>query len=144
VVDDVMDSFPLAGELRGGDEEGHDADRHVDVENQRHHRSSTKNPPSGGPSTVATPNTAPNRPRWPPHWRGETTSPTTAVAPRMSPPPPRPWTVRKTISWSSSWLKHESAEPYEEDHYGGLERRFASVSVDEISHNGVETAEAKR
>ena len=62
VVDLVM--LLAAGRLEHhrDDGEGDRADRQVDVKTQRQLRLSTKNPPSSGPATLATPNTAPNAP----------------------------------------------------------------------------------
>ena len=70
-----------------------------------------KKPPSSGPITLASPNTAPKMPWYLPRSRGDTTSPIAAIVPTMSPPPPSPWSARKTISWVRLWAAPHSAEP---------------------------------
>ena len=72
---------------------------------------STKKPPSSGPITVETPNTAPKNPWYWPRSRGGMMSPTTAIAVTMSPPPPMPWIARNAISWAIPWLSPQSTEP---------------------------------
>ena len=59
---------------------------------------SVKKPPMGGPSTVATPKTEPNRPAILPRSRGGKRSAMMAKAEVNSAPPPRPWMARQTIS----------------------------------------------
>ena len=61
---------------------------------------SVNRPPSRGPATDETPKTAPNRPWYLPRSRGGITSPITASASAIRPPPPRPWTARPAIMMS--------------------------------------------
>ena len=70
-----------------------------------------RKPPSSGPAIAETPNTAPNRPVYLPRSRGDTTSPIAAWALTISPPPPRPWIARKTISSVMPCACPHSAEP---------------------------------
>ena len=58
---------------------------------------SVNRPPSSGPATEETPNTAPNSPWYLPRSRGGMMSPITASASDIRPPPPRPWTARPAI-----------------------------------------------
>ena len=55
-------------------------------------------PPSSGPSTVVTPNTAPSAPWYLPRSRSGMTSAISAVAVTARPPAPRPCTARQAIS----------------------------------------------
>ena len=60
-------------------------------------RWSVNQPPSSGPATEETPKTAANIPWYLPRSRGGITSPMTARARDIRPPPPRPWTARPAI-----------------------------------------------
>ena len=60
-------------------------------------RWSVNRPPSSGPATEDTPNTAPKKPWYLPRSRGGMMSPITARASDIRPPPPRPWMARPRI-----------------------------------------------
>ncbi len=55
-------------------------------------------PPSSGPITVATPNTAPIAPWYLPRSRNGMTSAISAMAVTIRPPAPIPWSARQAIS----------------------------------------------
>jgi hypothetical protein len=60
---------------------------------------------------VESPKTAPKYPWYRPRSRGETTSAIAAIVTTIRPPPPRPCSARKRISWNMLWLRPHSAEP---------------------------------
>jgi hypothetical protein len=81
------------------DDEREQAERQADEE--RAHRQlalSEIQPPVAGPTTEATPKTAPVSPCHFPRSRGAIRSPITAIASGIRPPAPSPWIARPRIS----------------------------------------------
>ncbi|MNW56976.1 hypothetical protein D3C74_347370 [compost metagenome] len=78
---------------------------------QRQPGPSVNHPPSSGPATEETAKTAPMIPMYLPRSRAGMTSAIAACDRIMRPPPPRPWTVRPTISMFMSPATAPITEP---------------------------------
>ena len=68
-------------------------------------------PPSSGPMTVVTPNTAPSAPWYWPRSRSGMTSAISAVDVTVSAPPPSPCTARNVISSTMLLARPQKNEP---------------------------------
>jgi len=80
---------------------------------QRQPGPSVNHPPSKGPATEDTANTAPIRPMYLPRSRAGTTSAMDACDRIINPPPPSPWIARPAISQFMSPAKAPTMEPTE-------------------------------
>ena len=60
-------------------------------------------------------------------------SPTTAMAVTMSPPPPRPWTIRKRDQLRQILRKSAQSRADEEDDDGDLQHNAATVDIAELT-----------
>jgi hypothetical protein len=111
---------------------------------QRQPGPSVKNPPSSGPATLETPNTAPNMPWYFPRSRGGMMSPMMASASAMSPPPPRPCTARPPMSISIDCAAPAMSEPSRKMMMASwnIGRRPRRSEI--LPHRGVDAVEVSR
>ena len=92
-----------------------------------------KKPPSSGPITVVTPNTAPSAPWYRPRSRSGMTSPISAIAVTMIAPPPMPCSARDGTSMVIDPASPHSTEPARKNTTAAWKTSLAAEQVAELA-----------